>query len=171
VLIHTLLVSLKDLFVQISGQGAALQQPSPKPMQSTQIRPSPQIANPHRAFCKSPSVSPAGSGKDMFSPYSLSYCCVFFFCESCLKHSPLYCSQAKLAIAPLRERRLLLTKNHPYQIIPQLQTHRDAELNLQQSITWVSDPLFLELDTHAHPLHISFNCCCRFTLSSQLLYY
>jgi RNA recognition motif-containing protein len=58
----------RPLRFQISGQGAALQQPSPKPMQSTQIRPSPQIANPHRAFCKSPSVSPAGSGKACNSP-------------------------------------------------------------------------------------------------------
>lgn len=59
----------RPLRFQISGQGAALQQPSPKPqqpspkpMQFTQIRPSPQNANPHRAFSRSPSASPAGSG-------------------------------------------------------------------------------------------------------------
>lgn len=52
----------RPLRFQISGQGAALQQPSAKPKQFTQIRSSPQTANPHRAFCRSPSVSPAGSG-------------------------------------------------------------------------------------------------------------
>jgi len=52
----------RPLRFKISGQGAALQQPSPKPIQSTQIRPNPQIANPHRAFSGSPSASPAVSG-------------------------------------------------------------------------------------------------------------
>lgn len=53
----------RPLRFQISGQGAALQQPSPKFKQFTQIRSTPQTANPHRAFCRSPSVSPAGSGR------------------------------------------------------------------------------------------------------------
>lgn len=52
----------RPLRFQISGQGVALQQPSPKAVQFEQIRPSPQIANLHRDFSRSPSASPAGSG-------------------------------------------------------------------------------------------------------------